>query len=216
MNVATVAASATATPEGSGMSAVSSTLTESIAPTRRVQIANFVVFQAAWFAAVLGAAHHAPLWGSACVIAAIAWHLGVSARPAQEAKLIGLACLIGFAVESGVAMQGHVAYPSGQPVSWLAPYWMVALWGELAIALNVTMRWLKGRPWLAALFGAIGGPAAFSAGVRLGGAQFIDRTPALVTLAVAYAVLVPLLVWLSSRFDGVSVPQALAARATRV
>lgn len=178
-----------------------------VAPTRPVQIANVVVFQAAWFAAVLGAAHHIPLWGTACVIAAIAWHLGVSARPAQEAKLIGLACAIGFVVESAVAIQGHVAYPSGQPVSWLAPYWMVALWGELAIALNVTMRWMKQRLWLAVLLGAVGGPAAFSAGVTLGGAEFIDRTPALATLAVVYAVLMPLLVWLSSRFDGVSVPE---------
>lgn len=179
-----------------------------IAPTRGLQIANFVVFQAAWFAAVLGAAHQIPLWGTACAMAAIAWHLGVSARPGQEAKLICLACGIGLVFESVVAVQGHVAYPSGQPVSWLAPYWMVALWGELAIALNVTMRWMKRRLWLAAVLGAIAGPAAFASGVRLGGAQFVDATPALVTLACGWALLMPLLVWLSNRFDGVSLPEA--------
>ncbi len=196
MNAASVAARKSA---ASGMTP---------APSRGVQIANFIVFQAAWFAAVLGAAHHIPLWGTACVIAAIAWHLGVSARPAQEAKLIALACAIGFVVESAVAMQGHVTYPSGQPVSWLAPYWMVALWGELAIALNVTMRWMKHKPWLAALVGAVGGPAAFHAGVTLGGAEFVDKVPALITLACVYALLMPLLVGLSNRFDGVSVPEA--------
>ena len=180
------------------------------APTRGVQLANFIVFEAAWFAAVLGAAHQVPLWGTTCVIAAIAWHLGVSARPAPEAVLVGLACVIGLVVETAVAMQGHVAYPSGQPVAGLAPYWMVALWGELAIALNVTMRWLKGRWWLAALLGAIGGPAAFSGGVELGGAVFIDKTAALATLACIYAVAMPLLVWLGTRFDGVSVPEATA------
>jgi hypothetical protein len=178
------------------------------APTRGVQLANFVIFQAAWFAAVLGAAHQLPLWGTACVIAAIAWHLGVSARPGPEAVLVALACAIGLVVESAVARQGHVAYPSGQPIAGLAPYWMVALWGELAIALNVTMRWLKGRWWLAALLGAIGGPAAFSGGVELGGAVFIDKTAALVTLACIYAVAMPLLVWLGTRFDGVGMPEA--------
>lgn len=178
-----------------------------VAPTRGVQIANFVVFQSAWFAAVLGAAHHIPLWGTTCVIAAIVWHLGISARPRQEAKLIGLACAIGIVAESLIAMQGNVTYASGQPVAWLAPYWMVALWGELAIALNVTMRWMKRRLWLAALLGAIGGPAAFSAGVQLGGAAFVDETTALVTLAGLYGVLMPLLMWLSNRFDGVSVPE---------
>ena len=175
------------------------------APTRGIQIANFIVFQAAWFGAVLGAAHGLPLWGTAGVVAAIAWHLRVSARPSSEAQLIAIACGIGFVVESASAIQGHIAYPSGQPVSWLAPYWMVALWGELAIALNVTMRWLKSRLWLAALLGAIAGPASFVSGVKLGGARFVDAPHALIWLGVTWAVLMPLLVRLSSRFDGVVV-----------
>ena len=182
-----------------------------VAPTRTIQLLNFVVFQAAWFAAVLGAAHHIPLWGTACVIAAMAWHIGVSARPAEEAKLIGIVCLIGFVVETASALQGHIAYPSGQPDPRLAPYWMVALWGLLAIALNVTMRWLKPRLWLAAVLGAVAGPASFVSGVKLGGAQFIDATPALVTMACIWAVLMPALVWLSTRFDGVAMPQRSAA-----
>ena len=176
-------------------------------PTRTIQFLNFVVFQSAWLAAVVGAAHQLPLWGTAAVGAALAWHLAVSARPADEAKLFGLACLIGFAVETGQVGLGHVAYPSGQPVSYLAPYWMVALWGLLAIALNVTMRWMKGRYLLAAVLGAIAGPASFLSGVKLGGAQFVAMTPALVTMACTWAVLMPALVWLSTRFDGVAVPE---------
>ena len=177
-----------------------------VAPTRTIQLLNFVVFQAAWFAAVLGAAHHIPLWGTACVIAAMAWHIGVSARPAEEAKLIGIVCLIGFVVETASALQGHIAYPSGQPDPRLAPYWMVALWGLLAIALNVTMRWLKPRLWLAALFGAVGGPMSFVGGVKLGGAAFVHETAALATMAGAWALLMPALVWASNRLDGVAVP----------
>lgn len=176
-------------------------------PTRTIQIVNFAVFQAAWFAAILGAAHQVPVWGTAAVVAACVWHLAVSARPAQEAKLIGSVCLIGFVVETAMAMQGHVAYPSGQPAPNFAPYWMVALWGLLAMALNVTMRWLKGRHGLAAVLGAVAGPASFISGVRLGGARFIDMTPALVTMAFAWGLLMPALMWLSIRFDGVAVPE---------
>ncbi len=173
------------------------------APTRALQLANFIVFQAAWFAAVLGAAHRIPLWGTACVVAAIGWHLGVSARPALEARLVGIVGLIGFVVETAIVWQGHVRYPSDQPDAGLAPYWMVALWGLLAITLNVTLRWLKRRPVLAAVLGAIAGPASFASGVRLGGAQFIATTPALLTLAASWALLMPLLMWLSDHFDGV-------------
>jgi Protein of unknown function (DUF2878) len=176
-------------------------------PTRARQIANFIASQLAWFAAVLGAAAHRPLWGTACVVAVIAWHLGVSARPWQEAELVGLACLVGFVFESLALGQGHVRYPSGPPDAALAPYWIVALWGLLAIALNVTLRWLRRSLWLAAVLGGVAGPAAFSAGVRLGGAQFIEPTPALVTVALVWVLALPLLVWLSMRFDGV-VPQA--------
>ncbi|MGQ3002139.1 DUF2878 domain-containing protein [Variovorax sp.] len=171
-----------------------------------VRITNFVVFQLAWFAAVLGAAHGHPLWGTACIAAAIAWHLWVSARPAQEARLVAIACALGVAIETGHALGGLVRYPSGQPIAQLAPYWMVALWGLFAIALNVTLRWLHRRYLLAAVLGAVCGPASFVAGVKLGAAQFVDRGPALVVLAVVWAVAMPLLVWLAQRFDGVGEP----------
>lgn len=191
--------------------AIGAVIVQPTRPTRTIQVANFAVFQAAWFAAISGAAHRVPVWGTAAVVAACVWHLAVSARPAQEAKLIGSVCLIGFVVETAMAMQGHVAYPSGQPTPNLAPYWMVALWGLLAMALNVTMRWLKGRPGLAAVLGAVAGPASFVCGVRLGGARFIDMTPALVTMAIAWGLLMPALMWLSIRFDGVAVPERRGA-----
>ena len=167
-----------------------------------LRLANFVVFQTAWFAAVLGAAHGMPLWGTACVLGAIAWHLGAARQPAREAMLIGIVCLLGFAIESVHATRGLVRYPSGQPDPHLAPYWMVGLWGLLAIALNVTLRWLRGRWWLAAALGAAAGPASFASGVALGGAQFVDRAPALAALALSWAFALPAVVWLSIRFDG--------------
>ena len=175
-------------------------------PSRARQLANFAIFEAAWFACILGVAHGRPLWGTAAVVAAIAWHVAISARPATELALVGLLCTIGLVAESAVVVQGHVAYSSGQPVAWLAPYWMVALWGEFAIALNVTLRRLKGKPVLALVLGAVFGPLSFLGGVRLGGARFIDEAAALVTLACMWAVLMPLVMALSKRFDGVTDP----------
>ena len=175
-------------------------------PSRARQLANFAIFEAAWFACILGVAHGRPLWGTVAVVAAIAWHLAISARPATELALVGTLCAIGLVAESLVAAQGHVAYPAGQPAAWLAPYWMVALWGEFAIALNVTLRWLKRRPLLALVLGAGFGPLSFLGGVRLGGARFIDEAAALATLACMWAVLMPLVMALSDRFDGVTDP----------
>jgi hypothetical protein len=177
------------------------------APSRARQLTNFAIFEGAWFACILGVAHGHPLWGTIAVVAAIGWHVAISARPATELALAGLLCAIGLVAESFVVNQGHVAYPAGQPVAWLAPYWMVALWGEFAIALNVTLRWLKGRVALAAVLGAVFGPLSFLGGVRLGGARFIDEGAALATLACLWAALMPLAMALSDRFDGVTDPR---------
>jgi hypothetical protein len=42
--------------------------------------------------------------------------------------------------------------------------------------------------------------------VRLGGARFVDPVPALAMLACAWAVMLPVVMMLSNRFDGVAVP----------
>ena len=177
-------------------------------PSRARLLANFAIFEAAWFACILGVAHGRPLWGTAAVVAAIAWHVSISARPATELALVGALCATGLVAESALAALGHVAYPAGQPVAWLAPYWMVALWGEFAIALNVTLRWLRRKPLLAGVLGAIFGPLSFLGGVRLGGARFVDEPAALVTLACMWAVLMPFAMALSTRLDGVTDPES--------
>ena len=176
------------------------------APSRTRELANLAVFEAAWFACILGVAHGHPAWGTAAVVGAIAWHVAISSRPATELALVAILAAIGLVAESLIAAQGRVAYPSGQPVAWLAPYWLVALWGEFAIALNVTLRWLKRRPLAAALLGAVFGPLSFLGGVRLGGARFVDEPAALATLAGMWALLTPLVMWISGRLDGVAEP----------
>lgn len=182
-------------------------------PSRPIQLANFALSQTAWFAAVLGAAHRMPLPGTAVVLAVIGWHLAASARPTVEVRLILLVSLIGFFAESVNTLLGNVAYPSGQPFMDFAPYWIVALWALLAIALNVTLRWLRHRTWLAAGLGAVLGPISFSSGVRLGGAEFVHPTAALVTLACVWALLLPAVVRLSIHFDGVAVPEPIHVHA---
>jgi hypothetical protein len=176
-------------------------------PTLARRLANVLVFQAAWFAAVLGAAHGRPSAGTAAVGAAMAWHLALSARPAAEARLLAACLALGLVVETALVQAGFVAYPSGQPVAWLPPYWLVALWGLFGITLNVTLRWLHARPALAAALGAIAGPASFASGVRLGGARFVDAAPELALLAVAWAAAMPLLMALARRLDGVIAPE---------
>jgi hypothetical protein len=71
-----------------------------------------------------------------------------------------------------------------------------------ATTLNVSLRWLKGRWVLAALLGGSAGPLSFYAGHRLGGVAFADPVYSLTVLGLGWAVLMPLLLWLGGRLDG--------------
>lgn len=163
---------------------------------------NFALFQLGWLASVLLGASRYHWLGPVVVFAVLFVHLRSSPDREAERRLIGYALLIGLVWENLVSLSGLIVYPSGQPFGILAPVWILAMWPLLAITLNVSLRWLKGMPAVAALFGAVGGPLAFFAGERLGAAVFPDPYLAMATLAVGWAILFSLLMRLAARHDG--------------
>lgn len=165
-------------------------------------VLNFIAFQVAWFACVLGGAKDWAAAGTLVVAAVIGLHLVLAQRALPEALLIAIAAVVGLVWESWVVALGLMSYPNGIIASGLAPYWIVAMWALFATSLNLSMGWLKGRPWLASLFGAVGGPLAYLAGQRLGGLQMPDPMLALGMQALGWAVLLPMLTRLATRLDG--------------
>ncbi len=174
-------------------------------------VLNFVACQLAWSACVLGGANGRPLAGALVAVAVIGLHLALARRPAPEALLIAAASLIGLVWDSALIAIGLFTYPSGILVPGLAPYWMIALWAVFATSLNLSMGFLKGRLWLAALVGGIGGPVSYLAGGRLGGLEMSDPVLALGAQSVGWAVLLPLLTHLAARWDGCSGAPTVAA-----
>lgn len=167
-------------------------------------VLNFVACQLAWSACVLGGANGRPLAGALVAAAMIGLHLVLAKRAAPEALLIITASVIGLVWDSALIAIGLFSYPSGMLVPGLAPYWMIALWAVFATSLNLSMGFLKDRLWLAALVGAIGGPISYLAGGRLGGLEMSDPLLALGAQGLGWAVLLPLLTHLATRWDGCS------------
>lgn len=163
---------------------------------------NFVVFELAWLACVVGAAEGTPWAGPLVVAAAVALHLRFARQPFDEIMLIVACALIGAAFDSLLVAARLVSYDAGQVSDLLAPYWIVAMWMLFATTLNVSMRWMRGRPLLAASFGFVGGPAAYLAGQALGGINLDQQSAALVALATGWAAMMPVLVRLSEILDG--------------
>jgi hypothetical protein len=163
---------------------------------------NYAGFQLGWFACVGGAARGRPWIGPAVAAALVALHAAASPAPARELRRLAAVGAFGAALESAAIAAGVYGYAGGWPVWWLAPAWIVALWVLLGATFESSLGWLDGRPWLAALFGAVGSPLSFSAGARMGAASFIaPPRVALAALAVIWAAALPL-AFAVSRFAG--------------
>jgi hypothetical protein len=162
---------------------------------------NVVLFQLGWVACILGAAH-AMAWVSVVAAGAItAWHLSRATHPRCELALVVVAVLLGLIFETFLVQAGLVRFETGVLIAGAAPYWMVALWAIFATTVNVSLRWLRPRLWLAALLGAVGGPPAYYAGARLGALEFIAAGAALVAIAIGWAILLPALLAAARRLD---------------
>ena len=167
---------------------------------------NVILFQVGWFACVLGAANGLPWAGALAAAAIVGWHLARSNQPRHEGVLVAAAVIAGAAFETVLVQTGWVRFDSGVLLEGTAPYWMVALWAVFATTLNVSLRSLRGRPWIAALLGAVGGPAAYVAGARLGALEFVAVGSALAAIGVGWALLAPALLSAARRLDGYAQP----------
>jgi hypothetical protein len=166
---------------------------------------NFLLFQAGWFACVLGAAYGHAMAGAGVGLAIVVLHVLRAAQPRVELALALLVGVIGTLWDSALMLLGWLNYSSGLLLPYLAPIWMIALWMVFATTLNVSLRWLKTRPMLAIPLGAVGGPIAYYAGHALGAVGMPDMTLALAAQSIGWGMLMPLLVWLSTHLDGTSV-----------
>lgn len=174
------------------------------------KIAVVALLQCAWFACVAAAARGMPALGIAAVAAAVGVAWAWSPRRDVEIRLAGLAMAIGLVWDSALARTGLVEYASPQPVPGWAPAWIVALWILFAPMLCEPLRWLHGRPWLAALLGGVGGPLSYAAAERMGACAFAHRAQALAVLASGWAVFTPLLLAAAQRLEGRAASIAIA------
>lgn len=165
---------------------------------------NVAAFKLGWLSSVFGGAQQLPWLGPVVVLIVIGLHLARARRPGSELLLILSCGLIGAVFDSALVAAGWVTFPSGMFSDMMAPYWIVTMWMLFGTTINMSMRWMRGRPLLASAFGFVGGPLAYIAGHKIGGIVFVDQTAAIAMLAIGWAVIMPLLIQLGERLDGVS------------
>ncbi len=147
-------------------------------------IANALAYQAVWFSAILWATPGAAV---GCVIIGILFM--TSDRKSDDLRMMGFLMFLGLLVDGTLQQVGFFIFKSpGLPI----PFWLLVIWIGLAMTIHHSLAWLKNKLLLAALFGGLGGPAAYWAGTRMGAASFNWSLPAsLLVLAIIWAFVFP-------------------------
>lgn len=153
----------------------------------RDTVINGLMFNISWLAIVYT---HSPVLAPLFVCAHLVVHFRLMGRGPSEAYFI--LCVTGLGVfldqllfALGIFDIGGVAGP--------APLWISCLWPVLATTFMHAFSGLQSRPWLAAIFGAVGGAGSYIAGTGLTDVQFGSANWGPLIMGVFWALLFPTL-----------------------
>jgi hypothetical protein len=167
----------------------------------RDRFINLVLYQAGWFAMVLGAANGFPWKGSAAGFILCCLHLCLARELVPEVKTVLIIGVMGTLVDSAQALAGVFVFESGYWSYWFVPLWLTVMWMQFATLFHYALSWLSDHYFLSATLGLVGGPLAFYAGERLGGVIFpMGTARSMIILAVVWAMVTPACVFIASVF----------------
>ncbi len=147
---------------------------------------NVLNYQAIWLLCVLGGNRMA--WLGLVLIGA---HLLWSHQRRSDLILIVIWAGGGMVLDGVLKLLGLFSFRGD---AFPIPLWLIVIWMALATLPNHSLGWLQRKPLWAALLGAIGGPLAYWAGVRLDAATFHwPLLPTLVTLMAVWGIVTPLM-----------------------
>lgn len=158
-------------------------------------VINALLFQALWFACVVGGANLL-MWPAIIAGAVMAiWQLHPKRRHHNDISVVLAALILGLLVDSSWTIFGLMEFAGPRPMQPLAPGWILIMWMGFALTVNHSMAWLANHPVLPGLMGLIGGPLAYFAGLRLGAVQYlIDPWHLSAILGIVWAIALTILV----------------------
>ena len=161
-------------------------------------IINILLMQAVWFACVLGG----NLWGWAAALIFFGIYQKMIGSLRKEWLCILIIASIGFGVDCVMSSLQLMIYPDKSQINWLPafvsssiplPGWMAALWLAFATLFLHGFQWLRHRPLLAAVAGAVLGPINYYAGSQLHGVKLgMTLTSFFLCYGILWAIMMPL------------------------
>jgi hypothetical protein len=160
--------------------------------------ATLAAYELVWFTAVIGAGHGHAWPGVAATLLFAAWRLAGSIHRVTQLKLVAVALLLGFLLETVWVRSGLIGYAAPWPTR-THPAWLMALWASFGLTVVPLFGYLHARPGLAAALGAVGGPLAYLGAARGWHAVLLPapQWPSLLALAAGWGIALPTLTGLA-------------------
>lgn len=151
-------------------------------------ILNGLMFQAIWLMCILGGDQWAP--PAIMLLAAWLWWRRLPGELGQISLLSG----VGIVLDSLWMAAGLMVFQDTLwPQAPLIPLWLMVLWVGFSATLRHSMKFLLGRPVLAAALGAIAAPLSYATGAHLADVSITAIT--LVVVGISWASLLAIAAW---------------------
>ena len=164
----------------------------------RAFLVNQGLFQLAWPACVIGAAHGI-LWTGLLVVGLLMlWQLHPTNRHPLDWRMLAVCLALGFVLDSAWVQIGLLQYASAWPWPGFAPIWIMLLWIAVALVINHSMAAFKQRLVLLTVAGAVGSPFSYFAGSRFGAVEWLAPAwQVILATGLSWALILPFLFWLA-------------------
>ena len=148
-----------------------------------VRVVNAIIFYVGWFILLVGAVDGWAGWASVALVPMLALHVALVRDWRKEMLLMLTISGCGLVIDSLYIAFGVVGYASPNVVPWLAPWWIVVMYGLFATSVDSSLHWMGHHLGAAAVLGGVGAAVSYAVGVKMGAASFLlagGRSPVLI------------------------------------
>lgn len=154
---------------------------------------NFLLFQIGWFACLLVGM---PWLLGICSVLLMAHFIWVVPKQSVwlEVSLLFKVLVVGFCLELLYLYVDVLVRSDGVLIP---PVWLLLIWVLFATTFSYSLRWLRKKLYLSAIFAAIAAPLSYYAGVNLNSLMSFnsDIFFSVALIAVSWAITFPFLLW---------------------
>lgn len=166
-----------------------------------IKLYDLIGFKICWIMCAFSTKWGMPYLGPFLTFIFILLHLIIVKFEKRDIKIISLALLIGFIIDSIFFQFNLINYQGGILAEFkLAPLWILSMWAGFSVTLLYGLDSIKKRYFISGILGLIGGPLSYNAGVQIGSIM-LNGLLSYISLGIVWGLIVPILFYCINQLE---------------